>query len=154
MKTYTPSSNITETINGTYTGSALNVIAVFGSNPTISDVCTPVVLSVKSYCYKPAATVGTKLETKHGITALSRAGVDNDNWPMVRTGAWTALEAKTKGFVINRLTVAQISAIPAANLVEGMMVYDTTNKCLKLYTSVNGGTTLEWKCLTSQTCPE
>lgn len=149
-----PSSNITETINGTYTGSALNVIAVFGSNPTISDVCTPVVLSVKSYCYKPATTIGTKLETKHGITALSRAGADNDNWPMVRTGAWTALEAKTKGFVINRLTVAQISAIPAANLVEGMMVYDTTNKCLKLYTSVNGGTTLEWKCLTSQTCPE
>ena len=38
------------------------------------------------------------LDTNHGITALGRAGADNNNWPMVRKGAWTVLEAKTKGF--------------------------------------------------------
>jgi len=107
-----------------------------------------------SICYKPAATVGTTLDAKHGITALSRAGTSGDNWPMVRKGAWTVLEAKTKGFVINRLTAAQIAAIPAGNLVEGMMVYDTTNNCMKVYTSTDGGTTFSWQCITTQTCPD
>ncbi len=106
-------------------------------------------------CYKPAVTVGTTLDTKHGITALGRAGSgDPDNWPMVRKGAWTVLEAKTKGFVINRLTAAQIAAIPPANLVEGMMIYDTTNNCMKVYTSTDGGTTFNWQCISTQTCPD
>ena len=107
-----------------------------------------------SICYKPAVTVGTTLDTKHGITSLSRAGTSGDNWPMVRKGAWTVLEAKTKGFVINRLTAAQIAAIPPANLVEGMMVYDTTNNCMKVYTSTDGGTTFNWQCISTQTCPD
>ncbi|AZA56849.1 hypothetical protein EG350_06540 [Chryseobacterium shandongense] len=107
-----------------------------------------------SICYKPGVTVGTTLDTKHGITALSRAGTSGDNWPMVRKGAWTVLEAKTKGFVINRLTAAQIAAIPPANLVEGMMVYDTTNNCMKVYTSTDGGATFNWQCITTQTCPD
>ncbi|WP_123855331.1 beta strand repeat-containing protein [Chryseobacterium shandongense] len=107
-----------------------------------------------SICYKPGVTVGTTLDTKHGITSLSRAGTSGDNWPMVRKGAWTVLEAKTKGFVINRLTAAQIAAIPPANLVEGMMVYDTTNNCMKVYTSTDGGTTFNWQCITTQTCPD
>ena len=81
-------------------------------------------IEVKNFCYKPAQTTGTTLDTNHGITSLGRAGADNSNWPMVRKGAWTVLEAKTKGFVVNRLTDAQISAIPAAQLVEGMMVYN------------------------------
>jgi hypothetical protein len=107
-----------------------------------------------SICYKPGVTVGTTLDTKHGITSLSRAGTSGDNWPMVRKGAWTVLESKTKGFVINRLTAAQIAAIPPANLVEGMMVYDTTNNCMKVYTSTDGGTTFNWQCITTQTCPD
>ena len=108
---------------------------------------------IPPFCYKPAAT-GTALDTKHGITALGRAGSqDTDNWPMVRKGAWTALEAKTKGFVANRLTATQIAAIPAADLIEGMMVYDTTNNCLKIYTTTDG-TTFSWQCMNTQTCPD
>lgn len=99
-------------------------------------------------CYKDARTDGQILDTKHGITAFGRAGSDNSNWPMERKGGHTALESSTKGFVINRLTLAQISAIPTENLVEGMMVYDITNDCLKIY---NG---TEWKCFTDQTCPD
>lgn len=109
-------------------------------------------------CYKPAATAGgsnLELEARHGITALGRAGKDDpDRWPMVRKGVWTALEAKTKGFVINRLTTAQIDAIPTANLVDGMMFYDTTRGCLKIYTSTDGGTTFSWQCFNTQTCPD
>ncbi|WP_159478413.1 FG-GAP repeat domain-containing protein [Chryseobacterium sp. 18068] len=102
------------------------------------------------FCYKPAVTAGTILDTKQGITSLQRAGADNDNWPMVRKGAWTALESKTKGFVPNRLTAQQITDIPAANLVEGMMVYNTSLNCLYINTD---GTSTGWKCFNTQTCP-
>ncbi len=101
-------------------------------------------------CYKPAVTTGLKINSKHGITALGRAGSsDADNWPMVRNGAWTVLEAKTKGFVVNRIpTTAQVAAIP--NPVEGMMVYDIEADCLKINTD---GTSTGWKCFSTQSCP-
>ncbi|REC48658.1 hypothetical protein DRF62_19755 [Chryseobacterium piscium] len=102
------------------------------------------------FCYRPAVTAGTVLDTKQGITSLQRAGVDNDNWPMVRKGAWTALESKTKGFVPNRLTAQQIIDIPPANLVEGMMVYNISSDCLYINTD---GTPAGWKCFNTQTCP-
>ena len=104
-----------------------------------------------AFCYKPAQTTGTALDTNHGITALGRAGADNSNWPMVRKGAWTALEAKTKGFVVNRLTDAQIAAIPSADLREGMMVYNITQDCLQINID---GTATGWKCFNTQTCPD
>ena len=101
-------------------------------------------------CYKPAATGGTVLPTNHGITALGRAGKEVGNWPMIRKGAWTALEAKTKGFVINRIsTTALVNAI--ANPVEGMMVYDEEADCLKINTT---GTSTGWKCFNVQGCPD
>jgi hypothetical protein len=104
------------------------------------------------FCYKPAVTSGTALDTKHGITALGRAGANNSNWPMVRKGAWTALESKEKGFVINRIpTTAEVEAI--SNPVEGMMVYDEEADCLKIYTTTDG-TTFSWQCFNTQACPE
>lgn len=102
-------------------------------------------------CYKPTVTAGTVLDTNQGITSLQRAGAVGSNWPMVRKGAWTALEAKTKGFVPNRLTTAQITAIPAASLIEGMMVYNITLDCLQINTD---GTAAGWKCFNTQTCTD
>ena len=105
------------------------------------------------FCYKPATTSGTTLDTKHGITALSRAGAQGDNWPMVRKGAWTALESHTKGFVINRIaTTAQVEAIGSP--IEGMMVYDEEADCLKIYTSSDNGVNFAWKCFKVQGCPD
>ena len=95
--------------------------------------------------------VKERLDTNHGITALGRAGDDKSNWPMVRKGAWTVLEAKTKGFVVNRLTNAQVSAIPSADLREGMMVYNITQDCLQINID---GTATGWKCFNTQTCPD
>lgn len=117
-------------------------------------------------CYKPGLTTGGDvLDTKVGITSLSRAGADNsDNWPMVRKGGWIALEAKTKGFVPNRVAFEDADndsatpdvpvGIPAADFVEGMMVYDTTNKCMKIYTLKEGDTSMAWHCLETQACPD
>jgi hypothetical protein len=118
--------------NGTYTyASAINA--------TIS-AC---------FCYKTPAA-GTGLDTHHGITSLQRAGTDNSNWPMVRKGAWTALESKTLAFVPNRLTIAEINNIPVANLKEGMMVYNITSNCIYINTD---GTATGWKCFNTQACP-
>lgn len=122
--------------NGTYTYSK-------AVDPALSE-CNNV------SCYKTAVTLGTALETPHGVTSLKRAGKKNSNWPMVRKGAWTALEAKTKGFVPNRLSTAQISAIPVNHLVEGMMVYNTDLDCLQINTDA---TSTGWKCFKTQTCP-
>jgi hypothetical protein len=72
---------------------------------------------------------------------------------MVRKGAWTVLEAKTKGFVPNRIaTTVLVQAIPSP--VEGMMVYDEQAACLKIYTSTDNGVTFSWKCFDKQTCPD
>ncbi|RMZ58651.1 hypothetical protein D1632_13725 [Chryseobacterium nematophagum] len=108
-------------------------------------------------CYKPAITVGTVLDTKHGITALGRVGISGDNWPMVRKGAWTALEAKTKGLVLNRVPFDSSGnpiGISQANFVEGMIVYDTTNNILKIYTTTDNGTTYGWLSVGTQACPD
>lgn len=69
---------------------------------------------------------------------------------MVRKGAWTALESKTKPFVPNRLTNTQVAAIPSANLVKGMMVFNIDLDCLQI--NING-TPAGWKCFDKQTCP-
>ena len=110
-----------------------------------------------STCYKPSVTSGTTLNTTAGISALGRAGTGGDNWPMVRKGAWTALEAKTKGMVINRVAFDNTGnpvGISSSNFVEGMMAYDTTNNCLKVYTTKDNGTTYGWYCMENQTCPD
>ena len=103
-------------------------------------------------CYKPGIKTGTALDTQLGITALQRAGADNGNWPMVRKGAHIALEAKTKGFVLTRIANPQTAI---TDPVDGMMVYDTTLNCLRIYvedtvTPANSS----WRCLGTQTCPD
>ena len=144
----------TITENYSFSGSVCSVsgkiyaVISKSSNCTCSDSGYKILL-----CYKPFATGGTVLDTNHGITALGRAGNDNGGWPMVRKGAWTVLEAKTKGFVINRIpTTSQVEAL--ANPVEGMMVYDMQADCLKIYTTVDNGSTYSWKCFNNQSCPD
>ena len=100
---------------------------------------------VLTACYDLPNTATAGVDTKHGITLLQRAGADNGNWPMIRKSAHTALESNTKGFVITRMTTAEVTAIVSPQ--EGMMVYDTTAKCLKLY----DGTA--WSCFVTPTCP-
>ncbi|WP_185287725.1 hypothetical protein [Chryseobacterium lactis] len=120
----------------------------------------------KTYCYKPGATAtagNPALPTKVGITSIGRAGAGNtDNWPMVRKGGWMALEAKTKGFVPNKVKfnvanqpVAADGVTPVITIpVEGMLLYDTTNKCMKIYTQKEGDASSAWHCITTQTCPD
>lgn len=125
---------------------------------TVTSPCTgavstaDVIINLIKTCYNPVTNTGTGTPVNHGITLLKRAGANNGNWPMNRSSAHTALESNTKGFVITRVPTSGLSAI--TNPVEGMMVYDTTAKCLKIYvvdntTPANTG----WKCFSTPACP-
>ena len=107
-------------------------------------------------CYERPTDLATLKPVKHGISVLGRAGKTGVNgnvndWPMVRNSAYTALEGKTKGFVITRIANPE-TAITDPKI--GMMVFDTDadagKGCLKINTT---GTSTGWKCFTKQSCP-
>lgn len=103
----------------------------------------------KLACYKQPNTAGTALPTIVGITGFGRAAqntADVNNWPMANKGGHIALESKTKGFVINR--VSDPATTIGSNSVKGMIVYDIDKDCL----SVFDGTS--WKCLKQEACPD
>lgn len=100
---------------------------------------------IQEACYRDAGTLSPILDSKHGITTLGRAGTANGNWPMVRKGAHTVLESKTKGFVVNRLTTADKNKLTP---VLGMTVYDVDLDCLSIY---DGSA---WKCYRRPGCPD
>ena len=106
-------------------------------------------------CYVDPAT-GPGAASQHGITLLQRAAADNGNWPMIRKSAFTVLESNSKGFVITRMT-SEPAQSGAANYItkitnpqEGMMIYDTYAKCLKINTD---GTPSGWSCFSVPACP-
>jgi hypothetical protein len=112
-------------------------------------------------CFQPVALdpdAGSSLDTATGITSLNRAGTAS-KWPAVRKSGWIVLEAKTKGFVLNRVRfnasnqpVAADGSTPVITApVEGMMVYDITNNCLKVYTTTDG-VSFAWYCMETQAC--
>ena len=101
---------------------------------------------IECICYVDPNTTGSATDSKVGITLLKRAGAKNaDNWPMLRKSAHLVLESNTKGFVITRIAKADLGNITAPQ--EGMMVYDTTDKCLKIYSDGI------WSCFNTPTCP-
>jgi len=64
---------------------------------------------------------------------------------MGRKSGHIALESNSKGFVITRVSTAGLAAITTPQ--EGMMVYDITAKCLKIYS--DGA----WTCFNNPACP-
>jgi hypothetical protein len=96
-------------------------------------------------CYNDANTGATGVDSKVGISQLQKVSPNNGSWPASRKSAHMVLESNSKGFVISRLTTVQVDALVSPQ--EGMMVYDTTAKCLKLY----DGTA--WSCFSTAACP-
>jgi hypothetical protein len=96
-------------------------------------------------CYNDANTGTAGADSKVGVSLLQKVTPNNGSWPASRKSAHMVLESNNKGFVISRLTTPQVNAIVSPQ--EGMMVYDTTAKCLKLYDGV------AWSCFSTATCP-
>ncbi|MFY0482850.1 hypothetical protein ACI6PS_09590 [Flavobacterium sp. PLA-1-15] len=89
-------------------------------------------------CCMNLPTAGTPDNyTQTGISNLAGFGTTANGWPQNVPNGFVAIESKNQGFVITR--VANTSAI--ATPVEGMLIYDISASCVKLY---NG---MIWKCL-------
>ncbi|GAA4161517.1 hypothetical protein GCM10022217_27290 [Chryseobacterium ginsenosidimutans] len=127
-------------------GSTNNFVST--SSPIFGDTYYPQTNAYfiqRCVCYNDANTGATGADSKLGISQLQKASPNNGSWPASRKSAHMVLESNSKGFVISRLTTVQVNAL--ASPQEGMMVYDTTAKCLKLY----DGTA--WSCFSTAACP-
>lgn len=134
-------------------------LALNGSNqgdefyPGSESNIAQIIITYQTACYNEVVNVSPGIPTKHGITLLNRAGSEDDNWPMVRTSGFTVVESNNKGFVPTRMTKLEIEgdggSTPSkiTHPQEGMMIYDTTDKCLKIY----DGT--KWSCFSTPSCP-
>lgn len=100
-----------------------------GTTPTPGTPCTK--------------TPNTKAATSFTNVGVSTMSTKLENWPTAIPNGFLALESSTKGFVITR-TADVVKIIEAK---EGMIVYDTTEKCVKLY----NGTI--WHCI-EKSCNE
>lgn len=145
--------NLGNTVGSTATTFGIPTLAGTGQgigdsqNAGINLQCAP-------FCFKPAVIdAGNTYPAKHGITALGRAGADNGNWPMVRQSAWTVLESKEKGFVVNRVATTA-ALVNITNPVAGMMVYDEQADCLKIYSLKSGDPAMAWHCFLTPACPD
>lgn len=134
--TWTPEAEFVGTISIGYT-------ACDDGSPQACDEATLYLTNLEIPCTVPGAT-GTPGVTHIGISTLDRnveewLTDENQN----KLGAYIALESTDKAFVITR------NADPVNNItspVEGMVVWDTTENCLKLYK----GDILGWECTTNQ----
>ena len=156
--TFTPFPSYVGTTNVVYT------VCDTGVTPQACDSATLYLTALPSLslsvCYETPTDLTTSVPVNHGITVLKRAGIHTgittaNDWPMVRNSAYTALESKTKGFVITRNASPETTI---ANPVVGMMVFDTdapgvngATGCLKIYTG--SGASEGWKCFNTQGCP-
>ncbi|AZA93615.1 conserved repeat domain [Chryseobacterium nakagawai] len=143
-------ASLTVTAKVNCTGDYTNIATISGNlsdhiSGNNSSSVTPAVNPKPCACYNDPNRSSIGADSKFGITLLKRAGANSDNWPMARKSAHLVLESNDKGFVITRMTSDQVSSIMVP--VEGMMVYDTTQKCLKLYSDNS------WNCFTTPTCP-
>ncbi|MEN2402783.1 hypothetical protein GKZ90_0023555 [Flavobacterium sp. MC2016-06] len=112
------------TVGGTYTVTFSS--SLFGcTSPTASIIIT--IDNSCEVCFKTGVTAGTEAGFTTIISTLDRTNATR-NWGNSMNGV-LILESKEKGFVLTRM------ASPAAikNPVEGMIVFDTTENCLKLY---------------------
>ncbi len=115
------------------------------NNASVNDRC---------FCTLANSSSATELDTKVGISALSRLTLESsENWPMSRKGGHIALESDSKGFTITRMMTSEMLAIK--NPVVGMLVYDTVENCLKAYVETSTSPTVvrEWKCMNKTGCP-
>lgn len=93
-----------------------------------------------AFCVKPGITAGTALNS---YVIISTMNIGPTDLPV--NNGYMVLDSKTKGMVITRITTANLPT--GTNAIKGMLVYDTTENCLKMY---NG--TL-WGCIV-QGCPD
>ncbi|WP_312824466.1 hypothetical protein [Epilithonimonas sp.] len=126
---------------GIITGITLQGIGT-SIDATVQD---PDCTATTSVCTKPAMGGTPDSYSKVGITTQSTKMA---LWPENVPNGHIVLESTNKGFVITRTLAASINSP-----VEGMLIYDTGDKCIKLYTIDNSTNIGSWHCI-EKTCNE
>lgn len=142
---------VTVSVPTTFTGELTNTV-----NLTISDASSfdtdltnneATVTLENRVCYRDPVISGSASDTQVGISLIK--GRENlqssDNWPQSRKSGFIALESNKQGMVVTRIAKTDLGNIVSPQ--EGMMVYDMTDKCLKIYSDD------EWKCFNVPACP-
>jgi len=88
-------------------------------------------------CTNPGVFDAAGLPSTTGVSNLAGFTGGATGWPANVPNGHVVIESKNKGFVITRVS----SSTAISNPVEGMLIYDITAGCVKLY----NGTT--WNCL-------
>ena len=100
---------------------------VISSNQVTSEVCP---------CTKPGVGGTPDAFTKMGISIRDKR--TTADWPKDIPNGFIAMEANNKGFVITRIASPETAIMSP---VIGMLVYDTTKDCLRLYNGTS------WNCI-------
>lgn len=116
-------------------GQATKIATIAGGNPGSYDATA----CLSDWCDDMPAMGAPDSYTETGISNLEGF---TGGWPGNVPNGFIAIESKNKGFVITR--VASVAAI--TNPVEGMLVYDIADACVKLY---NG---TFWNCIAPIDC--
>lgn len=92
-------------------------------------------------CVKPPVGGTPDSFTQVGISTFS---TNPDGWPENQPNGFLVLDSSNKGMVITRTASTDVQ-----NPVEGMIIYDTGDNCVKLYKVVSG--VGSWECI-KRTC--
>jgi uncharacterized repeat protein (TIGR01451 family) len=137
-------------VTGIGTGTAtISYTATFDSFPEGETCDITKEYEVEVYncaCFRNPNLATANNPSKNGISTLEE---QNENWPGNISNGFLVLESKNKGFVITR--VANEGAITEPK--EGMLIYDETAHCIKLYADSDDNDVLEWHCI-ERVCPE
>lgn len=136
-----------------------NIGSLAPGQSTTLDYFTTLEMEEQPYnCFLPALN-GIGKSTNLGISSIIRE--EKNEWPKNIKGGWLVLESSNKAFIPNRIKFNAANkpvsddnlTLVLTNPVEGMMVYDVTNDCLKVYTTKDNGNTYDWYCMNNSTCP-
>ncbi|MEG0697241.1 MAG: hypothetical protein RR447_08910, partial [Algoriella sp.] len=115
----------------------------------VSNSCSSVASNVMTVnfiakvCMKVGNSGGQNLDSNAGILTKNKT---RNNWPTEVRNGYLVLDSNTKGFVISYVdNVNQI-----VNPIKGMMVYDTSAQCVKLYRGTSptiNSTKTGWSCI-------
>ncbi len=97
----------------------------------------------KLACTAHPLIVGSPAITQTGISTLDNPPIDG--WPDTVRNGFVVLESNDKGLVVTRHANPNLAI---ANPVEGMLAYNTTEKCLQLFKNA------VWNCISQDTCED
>ncbi|MXV39066.1 DUF3344 domain-containing protein [Flavobacteriaceae bacterium Ap0902] len=124
----------------------VNTVSFTADN--FSDALTATATDKMAVCYKESPD-GTPRTTQVGISTLNR---NKENWladdTQNKLGAYLVLESTKKGFAITQHT----NPTEVQNPVEGMLIWDSTEQCLKIYQS--DAISRAWSNCLQQSCNE